>query len=598
MTTPTFTVEIAFNAGYSTPAASRTWTDVSAYVSADDLSVQFGRTDEFSTAGPNTLSLGFDNSDGRFTPERSSSPYYPNVKLFRPIRVTATLPDASTSVRFLGYVTQWPTQWPDGDSTAAESSLTASSRLARLGATTQLRSMVEQEILVNNPVRYYTLGDGEGSTSAADSTGGTNPSLTPIGSVTFGQATGPAGDDLTAVTIGTGGYLLDNSGSPFFPQSLICFFLAASNVTIPLVKTTGQNPTTLVELVAGKVRALDGAITSASTYGDGQWHMVAISRGDGPGWSATLYVDKDPVGTASVTPLTTSNLRIGDAGVEMAHVALFDSFVGTLALTFAFWAADGFHMTTTPDALIGRLAAYAGIDASEIDPDPSDVDVKTTMQGISGKTILDAMRDVEATEAGVLYDDRNGDLKMAARTARYGVTSAFSLNADTQVVATDFAPNYDLSGLVNDVSATGPTTTARYINQASIDDNGYATASITTSAIDEGDPLQQAAWLVNNYGQPHSRLGTLTVDLLSSSIDSSLATSIASATVGTLITVTNMPSQAAASSGSFFVEGYTEKLTTDSWTITFNVSPSAPYLSTWVLGSGTRSQLDSMTLAL
>ncbi|HKY57857.1 MAG TPA: hypothetical protein VJL80_07450, partial [Aeromicrobium sp.] len=115
---PDVTVEIAFDSGYTTAAASRTWTDVSAYVEADDiLSIARGRGDEFSTPQPSRLSLTLDNRDGRFTPEYASGAYYPNVKKGRPIRVRATWPlggGGTTHYRFLGYIDEWPVQWPGG----------------------------------------------------------------------------------------------------------------------------------------------------------------------------------------------------------------------------------------------------------------------------------------------------------------------------------------------------------------------------------------------------------------------------------------------------------------------------------------------------
>lgn len=83
------TVEVAFDAGYKTPAASRTWTDVTDFVEAQsDITIDYGRNDEFSTTDANKLSgLMLDNRDGRFTLDNPSSPYYPNVLVGRPIRV-------------------------------------------------------------------------------------------------------------------------------------------------------------------------------------------------------------------------------------------------------------------------------------------------------------------------------------------------------------------------------------------------------------------------------------------------------------------------------------------------------------------------------
>ncbi len=93
MTTPDYKVEVAFNAGWNTPAASRTWTDVTAYaLKVEGLGINVGRRDERSVADPNTLNLVLDNRDGRFTPAKTTGAYYPNVKLGRPIRITATYP--------------------------------------------------------------------------------------------------------------------------------------------------------------------------------------------------------------------------------------------------------------------------------------------------------------------------------------------------------------------------------------------------------------------------------------------------------------------------------------------------------------------------
>ncbi|HEU4599413.1 MAG TPA: hypothetical protein VFS26_06670, partial [Solirubrobacterales bacterium] len=116
---PSVVVEIAFNAGYGTPAASRTWTDVSDYVELDrDIEIVRGRSDERSKITPSTLTLTLNNRDGRFTAGLASSPYFPNVKIGRPIRVTATPVGGSASVRFVGYIEEWPVEWEQTDNAA------------------------------------------------------------------------------------------------------------------------------------------------------------------------------------------------------------------------------------------------------------------------------------------------------------------------------------------------------------------------------------------------------------------------------------------------------------------------------------------------
>lgn len=105
MALPNVTVEIAFDSGYTTPAASRTWTDVSAYVEgAQALTINRGRADEVSQVQPSRLALTLNNADGRFTPRLTTGAYYPDVKKGRPVRVSTSLMSNAT---FDAGVTDW-----------------------------------------------------------------------------------------------------------------------------------------------------------------------------------------------------------------------------------------------------------------------------------------------------------------------------------------------------------------------------------------------------------------------------------------------------------------------------------------------------------
>ncbi|HEY3258963.1 MAG TPA: hypothetical protein VGJ95_01625, partial [Pseudonocardiaceae bacterium] len=139
-------IEVAFA---SQPmAASPTWTDISTYASAvNPLSISRGRPDEFSDVQPGTMSLLLNNADGRFTRGRVASPYYPNVRNGRRIRVSIIY-SSTTYVRFDGHVNEWPTTWEEGTGGAQSwVTVTATDRSKRLGQTGELRSMVEEEIL-------------------------------------------------------------------------------------------------------------------------------------------------------------------------------------------------------------------------------------------------------------------------------------------------------------------------------------------------------------------------------------------------------------------------------------------------------------------
>lgn len=65
------------------------WTDITDYV--NEISGQLrGRSYEIGEAETGSVTLNLDNSDGRFTPERPGSPYYPYIIPSRPIRVRGT----------------------------------------------------------------------------------------------------------------------------------------------------------------------------------------------------------------------------------------------------------------------------------------------------------------------------------------------------------------------------------------------------------------------------------------------------------------------------------------------------------------------------
>ncbi|UBU10039.1 hypothetical protein [Nonomuraea gerenzanensis] len=89
---PTVWCEIAFT---KDAGGFNLWRDVTGYVEWDQgVTIARRRSHELDEVQPGTLSLTLDNSDGRFTAGRTSSPYYPNVTLNRPIRIRARWPNS------------------------------------------------------------------------------------------------------------------------------------------------------------------------------------------------------------------------------------------------------------------------------------------------------------------------------------------------------------------------------------------------------------------------------------------------------------------------------------------------------------------------
>ncbi|HJR90332.1 MAG TPA: hypothetical protein VJ782_09275, partial [Aeromicrobium sp.] len=164
-------------------------------------SITRGRADEHGSITPTVLRLGIEWSG------------LSGITTFNDqmIRVTETV-GATTSVRFTGYVQDWPVEWPSGGDEYAITRITAVDRLARL-ARRKLKSMIEHEYLVDAPLLFYPLTEREDSESAGDVSGNGGPSLIPDGAgVVFGATsldgqgavTLPAGVSLRSAPGATG----------------------------------------------------------------------------------------------------------------------------------------------------------------------------------------------------------------------------------------------------------------------------------------------------------------------------------------------------------------------------------------------------------
>jgi hypothetical protein len=114
---PILKVEAGF--GY-TPGdvtqAPPAWTDITARTISKDgdffITSAMGRQYELAQMEAGTIQFSIDNHDGAFTPGNANSPYFPNVVLGIPVRVSAFWAGVWYYIGF-GYVQKWPQEWPD-----------------------------------------------------------------------------------------------------------------------------------------------------------------------------------------------------------------------------------------------------------------------------------------------------------------------------------------------------------------------------------------------------------------------------------------------------------------------------------------------------
>lgn len=613
---PALVVEVAWDGGFRIPMADWTWTDVSDYVELDaNLTISGGRNDERSTADANTLTLTFDNSDGRFTAGRITSPYYPDVVLYKPIRVLATPVDGSESRRFTGYLTSLPVQWED-TAAYAKATVSAVSRLARLGLNARWRSLVEQTILADAPLVYYPLGDPEGSTLAADASGRGERPLALAGDptlpVVFGLATGPGTDDLTAATFAGGEYLKSGIPTTSPTAESIEAFVLGSTLATATVATTSDLALNITssgwaELAIHNGATLVATTTSGGNIMDGATHHLA---GTWDGTTIRLYVDGALTSSfAQAGSPTLNSVAVGGGGPVIyspftgvvAHVAAYDTALTLTQIQRHAAAGTTAWAGELTDARFVRYAEMAGIDAAEVDADTGTT--ATAHIDTTDANIVDLLRMIEATEAGVMFDDRDGTLTLHSRSHRYGASSAVTLDMAKHEVEADYSPRLDPSALFNDITVTGATS-AHLTDEPSIEANGVATASLSTASQDPDEPLNLAAWALIQFATPKPRVPSLSVNVTDQAAFYSVGESpvssadLMSVTIGDKITVANHPQQAATSITDYYIEGWTETYGPESLTITWNVSPSTPDDMALIVGDPLRGVVGTNYVAL
>lgn len=637
-----YKVEIAWTSNWRTPAVDRVWTDVSAYVELQDgIKIDHGRSDEVSAADANTMSLTFDNKDGRFTWGNAASPYYPNVKIGRPIRVTATVGGVDY-VRFVGYVNEWPVEWPGESAGFATTSITASSRLSRLGLDSPIVDAVSETVAIVDPDYYWPLTDPAGSATAAEASGapglalrvtrrpdkvtfGYDESDAPFGVVdalpalnlaanttSSGSADGRLEVDLPEVAMGPGvpgavsiGFFRKNlqpGGDPGLgPGLTLAFFDSTVDEETATTFLFDYFSYAFVRYyVGGTPTGLSVDSPSLKSWAPVH-HIAATLVCDGVNTTLTVYFDGVLVGTDTdaAVNLRFSRLRLSSTG--------FNTLVGRLAIwrsevpasTIGDLAAaglNGFSGDTT-DERLGRIAAWARIPAAEVDATTSPI----TLTGVVGSNQQGEalMRGVELAEAGVLYDDRLGALVLRPRGERYGATPALTVALTSDRVS-GFTPKVDRQNLANvgkGKNADG-TVEVTYTDEGSRDEYGDAAFDVETSALDPDEPLQLVAWAVNANSEPRPRAPSVRLSVIDW-IGSGDLPALLGVDIGSVLRLTEAPSQApGAASTDYFVEGYTEEVGVGSWSISPNLSPSQPYDATFILDSATRGLLDSNVIAL
>lgn len=349
--------------------------------------------------------------------------------------------------------------------------------------------------------------------------------------------------------------------------------------------------------VTGATSLTVETVGSTSGLNDDNWHHLVYDQRIGVAWVDGVNVDP----TLAPTPGSDQRfLHIGGyRGTRLwngalAHVAVYAANVtiGSALATHYNAGANG-YAGEAADTRIFRLAEYAGLLSVTVwgsTHDPVD------SQGPGGSGVVARMREVEATESGKLFAERDWfGLAYQSRDVRYNPDPA---SETFTIDYADLEPGTKLSAddqkKINFVEASRPGgATQRVTAPESILAFGtYPPAGGTLSLLKTSDNsvLDAAAWLVSRYAAPAPELREVAIEAytMPNFLD------ILDAEISSYFTVFNLPSQAPASSMRVTVEGYTETLKEKSHLIGFHTSASATD-SVWVLDDAVYSVLDSTT---
>ncbi|RSN64043.1 hypothetical protein DMH12_04535 [Streptomyces sp. WAC 04229] len=526
---------------------------------------------------------------------------------------------ATVRPRFYGMVNEFPVDW---EGLTSYVSITCTDLFKRLNKLPVLRSMLAQEILAQAPMVYYPLAEDDDATSAGDIGGYGAPALAITqagsgGTLTMSAASGPAetGEQAPLFTPSTatqGKYLSVDLGPQFEDPPMyqyLCFEAWFQTTTtgrcILGVHTPDRADQHLLSIAAGgglQIEwAMEGgpltteAVSSPTTLADGNWHHVVYDQREGKVWIDGALVDS---GLAVSRRWGERVLHVGGyrntrlwAG-SIAHVAIHSTLsVSAGPTAVGHWTAGTTgYAGEAADERVQRLAGYAGLPSVTVWGSTHD---PIASQGPGGSSVVARLREVEATESGRLFAERDWyGLAYQSRDVRYNpdpMSETFTIDYADLEPGISIADDDQKLVNVADVNRPGGAS-QRVTAPASILAFGEYEQNLSMLKTSDNSVLDAAYWLVSRYANPAPELREVPVEAytMPNYLD------ILDADISTYFSVTNLPAQAPAPWMRVTVEGYTETIKERSHLFQFHTSATNND-SVWVLDDATYSVLDFTT---
>ncbi len=560
-----------------------TWVDISSKVKmAAGISVNRGRESEVDDpVAVGTVSLALDNSDGRFSPELASSPYYPYVVAGVPVRVSVYVSGA-WRVRGYGTVQEWktdPLSWY-----VAECSLNAADALGSLPEYTLHQAADEILRAREHLVYHWPLRDTEG------------PAQPLVGSakLTDNGGTGWGAGGLLAMDEGT-----DQHPSMSAASGGLTLISDPLNVAPPyrILLVIMDSPGANCTIMSG----LPGGHSIKYTQSTGIYYLSPENAG---GASVSSY----PCLLELVVTATDTQLWMTDSGGGSTLDSAAGASIGTLRQIKlnptlsggAAWGAAHLAVSSSPQDIDGMYLTALRLFGGRVPQGVGVGDVLTqlfaftgstltvsgmgyaeaTLPQLDGRDLADVLGGVAKGLGGRLVDDLDGTLSW----------SAFGPSGTVVTLPAGFVvPKWgtDDRAWLSDCSVTWPDGTSYNATRA---DGPRRSDTIEAAHSTRNGDRGMADWLVNSPTK--ARIPSIVYNL-SAMTDADVLT-VLNLTVGSRVSFPTLP--AWIPSGLICtVEGFQESMGNDAWTLTINLSPDA-YSRMFVLDDVTRGVLDSTYL--
>lgn len=519
---------------------------------------------------------------------------------------------AQVRPRFWGTVNEWPVTW---EGLLAKVTVSATDLFKRLNKQPDLRSMLGMEVLTVDTLTgvfsflagYYPLSEPVGSQSSGDASGyGAGAlALTQVGaggSLEYGTdgvpETGESALTLTPASATAGPYLVGALGPQFeadsttwsphvqvwikttTPGRAICGMHSATLDGQLVLALNGAGVLTVETTQDGS--PLTVATTTSGNLADGQWHHIVYDAA-----VKTVYVDGAAASGVLLAASTQTMQTLYVGGYrggrlwsgQIAHLSLHLAVAGVGSVYAASHDASSGFAGEGADWRVERLARYAGLSSVTVHGFTHD---PIASQGPAGSSVMARLREVEATESGRLYAERDYyGLAYQSRDVRFNPDVVGEMFA---IAYADLEPGLELADddqkLVNEIEASRPGGATQTITApASIAAFGAYPQTLSILKTTDAAVTDAAHWKVMRYADPEPEIREVPIE--AATLPEYL--SILDADISSYFTVYDLPEQATAPEMRATVEGYTETIKEQSHAITFRTSTSSQD-SVWVIG--------------